>query len=90
MTMNEAMESSILNQLANAGGACDVQLGPEWDALHDAIWNLKKLSKLHITGYDETANIVSIATAPTPARIDLSTHPAMLDIPESSIATEAY
>ena len=62
MTTNEAMQASIERQLAENEGACKVQLGETWDALHDAVWTLKKLAKLHITAYDETTNIVSIAT----------------------------
>ena len=61
MTNNEAMQASIERQLASNDGVCAVQLGETWDALHDAIWTLKRLAKLHITNYNETANIVSIA-----------------------------
>ena len=54
-------EANVMRQLSKHGGSCTLQLGPKWDELHDAVWNLKKLSKLHITAYDEASGIVSIA-----------------------------
>ena len=61
MTNDTIQEANVLNQLAKDGGSTTLQLGPKWDELHDAVWNLKKLSKLHITAYDEASGIVSIA-----------------------------